>query len=103
MIRCAAPKHPLCNRQISRAWKRNLPNLTRGYLLTVAIPMTRKHEGTKPMKPAEKPPTRVLLVEDNPDDANLISGILHEAHHERFEVEHIDRFETALERIMSGG
>jgi len=43
----------------------------------------------------------LLLVEDNPDDADLLSRILQESGFARFEVTEVDRFETALQHLAS--
>jgi two-component system cell cycle response regulator len=48
-------------------------------------------------------PMRVLLVEDNPGDALLVSDALEEAGPGRFELVHVDRLSAALEIVHSGG
>jgi two-component system cell cycle response regulator len=50
-----------------------------------------------------KPPLRVLLVEDNPGDARLIEHALADASSRAFDVEHVDRVATGLERLSEGG
>ncbi len=42
---------------------------------------------------------RILLVEDNPGDAELMRRALLVAESSRFEVHHVDRLDTALERM----
>ncbi len=46
--------------------------------------------------------TVVLLIEDNPGDARLIREYLSEAGSEIFELEHVDRLSSGLERIARG-
>jgi two-component system, cell cycle sensor histidine kinase and response regulator CckA len=46
---------------------------------------------------------KVLLVEDNPDDALLLRRMLRNARDVRFELEHADKISAALERIAEGG
>ena len=41
-------------------------------------------------------PIRILLVEDNPADADLVREMLSELRDERFDVQHLDRLEPAL-------
>jgi DNA-binding response OmpR family regulator len=48
-------------------------------------------------------PIKVLLIEDNPGDARLISEILSEETSARFSLEHVRRLEEGLERLDSGG
>ena len=48
-------------------------------------------------------PTRVLLVDDNPDDAMLIGEYLAESKGAQFHVQHADRLAVALERLDEGG
>src|SRR5437763_14644971 len=46
---------------------------------------------------------KVLLIEDNPDDAELIDIMISDAGADLFEVERVDKLEAALERLASGG
>ncbi len=46
---------------------------------------------------------RVLLIEDNPDDARLIRMMLADAGAELFQVDHVERLARAFERISQGG
>jgi signal transduction histidine kinase len=48
-------------------------------------------------------PLRVLLVEDNPGDANLIQEFLADRDDSRFRVEWVERLSTGLERLARGG
>jgi signal transduction histidine kinase len=45
---------------------------------------------------------RVLLVEDNPGDARLIREMLREGDPHRWQIQHVERLEAALERISQG-
>jgi len=47
----------------------------------------------------EDPPTRVLLVEDNPGDARLLSEALAEVRFLAFEITHVGRLSEALRRL----
>jgi two-component system cell cycle sensor histidine kinase/response regulator CckA len=49
--------------------------------------------------PVPKRPIKVLLIEDNPGDARLILDLLGEVNADDFELEHVDRLGTALERL----
>jgi DNA-binding response OmpR family regulator len=51
----------------------------------------------------DQKPIAVLLVEDNPADARLIREVLEEGDAPEFELEHVTRLETALERLDRGG
>jgi len=44
-------------------------------------------------------PTRVLLVEDNPDDARLMEMLLGKVEDDHFEIVHVDRLEPGLEHL----
>src|ERR1043165_4257159 len=46
---------------------------------------------------------RVLLLEDNPDDAQLIQLMLEDAGNGLFEIETVERLERALQRLQRGG
>jgi two-component system cell cycle sensor histidine kinase/response regulator CckA len=48
-------------------------------------------------------PIRVLLVEDNPGDARLILEMLKDVETQLFNLERVDRLETALERLSGVG
>jgi two-component system cell cycle sensor histidine kinase/response regulator CckA len=56
-----------------------------------------------PVTPPATGPIRVLLVEDNPGDAQLIQVMLHDAQPGAFNVERVDRLATALERVGRAG
>jgi len=45
----------------------------------------------------------ILLVEDNPDDADLVRALLLESEGQAVEVEHVVRVSDALERLHAGG
>jgi phosphoserine phosphatase RsbU/P len=47
-------------------------------------------------------PLRVLLVEDDPDDARATSGLLHAAAESGVEVVHVESAEDALARLDAG-
>jgi len=49
--------------------------------------------------PQQRPATRVLLVEDNPGDADLVTLALGEAEAGAFELEQVARISDALERV----
>ncbi len=51
----------------------------------------------------EEKPIKVLLVEDNDDDVFLLRKMLQKAATVKFEVQVIDRFSKALERMKEGG
>jgi len=51
----------------------------------------------------EGPPTRILLVEDNPGDARLIREMLAEAGYGDFEIEAVPRLAPGLARLARGG
>ena len=44
-------------------------------------------------------PTRILLIEDNPDDARLLRKMLIEARRFPFDLQHADRLSAGLERL----
>ncbi len=46
-----------------------------------------------------QPTTTLLLVEDNPDDAILLSGVLDAAAIHRFQLDHVETMAEAIERI----
>lgn len=46
---------------------------------------------------------KVLLVEDNPGDARLISELLFEASNQRFELETVETLQEGLQRLSAGG
>src|SRR5438876_8543184 len=46
---------------------------------------------------------KVLLIEDNPDDARLIQMMLARAGDDLFEIEHVKRLSEALKRLEQGG
>lgn len=48
-------------------------------------------------------PIKVLLIEDDPDDALLIRNGLAEIRLKPFELEHVDRLSKGLERLDLGG
>ena len=45
-------------------------------------------------------PNRILLVEDNPGDARLLRETLKDVANYRFDLEHVERFSQALERLQ---
>jgi signal transduction histidine kinase len=45
-------------------------------------------------------PDRILLVEDNPGDARLLREALKDVANYRFDLEHVERFSQALERLQ---
>ena len=45
----------------------------------------------------------LLLVEDNPGDANLIKMMLSEDETQAYDVTHVDRLSTALDHLRQGG
>jgi diguanylate cyclase (GGDEF)-like protein/PAS domain S-box-containing protein len=45
---------------------------------------------------------KVLLIEDNPGDANLVRRYLDESSEGVFEIEHLDRLETGLDQLRDG-
>src|SRR5216117_786857 len=49
------------------------------------------------------PPTRVLLVEDNPGDARLIREFIRETDAKGFDVEHAELLAAALACLAQGG
>jgi PAS domain S-box-containing protein len=53
--------------------------------------------------PGEADPIRVLLVEDDPDDALLLRDALAEAEGRPFRVQHADRLAAGLTRLAQGG
>ena len=53
--------------------------------------------------PSPAPPTRVLLVEDNPGDARLIREFIRETDAESFDVQGAERLGVALDRLAQGG
>lgn len=48
------------------------------------------------------PPLRVLVIEDNPADAELVRRMLSKAAGLAFEVEHADRFSAGRDRLAKG-
>lgn len=48
-------------------------------------------------------PLKVLLIEDNSGDAELVSRMLREASDPSFVVEHANRFSAGLDRLVRGG
>ena len=48
-------------------------------------------------------PLRVLLIEDNPAEADLIRDMLGRSRREAFELEHFDRLRPGLDRLEQGG
>ena len=48
-------------------------------------------------------PLRVLLVEDNQQEAELVRVMLAQSRHEPICVDHVDRLETGLERLKANG
>src|SRR3954451_5224614 len=52
---------------------------------------------------AETKPIRVLLIEDNPGDVQLIQMMLSDAGGELFDVEVVERLEAGLKRLAQGG
>lgn len=48
-------------------------------------------------------PTKVLLIEDSPDDAMLIQEELAEVRGSPFDLQHVDRLSEGLERLDQGG
>src|SRR5438874_1532370 len=48
-------------------------------------------------------PIRVLLVEDNPGDADLLRVVLADAPAAHFTLEWVDRLAAGLERLAGGG
>jgi len=48
-------------------------------------------------------PVKILLIEDNPDDARLMELMLRDAKASSFELERVDRLSKGLERIEQGG
>jgi len=53
------------------------------------------------MNPSAQP-VRVLLVEDNPGDADLVRLLLRDAPFGPFEIEHVDRVHKAIKRLALG-
>jgi diguanylate cyclase (GGDEF)-like protein/PAS domain S-box-containing protein len=47
-------------------------------------------------------PVSVLLIEDNPEEAELIRAMLAESRRESFEVEHVVRLQDGLNRLQAG-
>ena len=48
-------------------------------------------------------PIRILLIEDDPEDADLLQEILGESSNHSFMLEWVDRLQTGLERLSQGG
>lgn len=60
-------------------------------------------EHTDALAPPGSAVVRVLLIEDDPDDALLVSESLAEARGTRFQIERAERMSTGLERLTRGG
>ena len=58
---------------------------------------------TYPTGSVNHEPTRVLLVEDNPDDALLFQHLLLHSLPTEFKLERVDRFSDAVSRMTAGG
>jgi PAS domain S-box-containing protein len=58
--------------------------------------------GGAPANAEGAPPRRILLVEDNPGDADLVRAALEEAA-PRLQLEHVERVQAALARLAAGG
>ena len=61
------------------------------------------HPSPFPGDPPSAAPVRVLLIEDNPQDARLIQVMLAEAGGGMFELERVDRLSAGLGRLQEGG
>ena len=72
-------------------------------LTASAAQSTRKIQGGVQVEETTQKTIRVLLVEDNPGDARLLRDTLAEVDSARFELTHVDRLSTALERLSERG
>ena len=45
---------------------------------------------------------KILLVEDNPGDARLVIEAIKDAEDIRFELDHVDRFSAAVDKLYGG-
>jgi sigma-B regulation protein RsbU (phosphoserine phosphatase) len=61
------------------------------------------NEGRKGAAPSTAPHIRVLLIEDNPNDAHLIQAILGDAAVDGFVLERSERLAQGIDRLAGGG